>query len=251
MDFLKVEVDGEVLIVKLARGKANALNAAMVEELITVFADAAGRADVRAAVLASDRPKFFSTGFDVIEVFDYDQRTMTEFFGRFIDLYESMLRLPKPLIAAVNGHAYAGGAVLALSCDARVMAEGAFGFAVNEIKLGIVVPPGFIPMATNAVGFNNARELILTGKTLTPAQAFDIGLACEMATPDDVLERAIVRAREMAGEPPGAFAAVKRLFLDRAGFTGVSDRASLDRFIEHWFSPEAMERKEALIKSMR
>ena len=157
MEFTRVDRDGELLIITLARGKANPLNAAMVEELITAFGAASGD-DVRAVVFASDRPKFFSSGFDVVEVFAYDRDRMKEFFSRFIDLYEAMLHLPKPVVAAVSGHAFAGGAVLALACDSRVMAEGEFGFALNEVNLGIVVPPGFIRMAVAAVGEKNARD---------------------------------------------------------------------------------------------
>ena len=60
---------------------------------------------------------------------------MTAFFARFVELFERMRRLPKPVVAAMSGHAYAGGAILALACDVRVMADGA-GFALNEVDLG-------------------------------------------------------------------------------------------------------------------
>lgn len=251
MEFKKVDRDGELLIITLARGKANPLNAAMVEELITAFGAAASN-DVRGVVLASDRPKFFSSGFDVGEVFQYDRETMTAFFGRFIDLYESILHLPKPVVASVSGHAFAGGAVLALACDARVMADGEFGFALNEVNLGIVVPPGFVRMAIAAVGIKNAREVILEGKTLTPARALEMGLADEVVRPEAVLERAIARARELASKPPLAFGAVKQLFLEATGHSAAfSDHFTISQFIEHWFSPEAMERKQALTQSLR
>src|SRR6185503_11897386 len=169
-----------LLVVTLARGKANALNSAMVEELTAAFSDAAASEDVKGVVLASDRPKFFSAGFDVVEVFGYDRETMREFFGRFIDLYEKMLRLPKPLVAAVNGHAYAGGAVLALACDARVMVRGEFGFALNEINLGMALPPGMIRLATQAVGVRNAWDMVVGGQTVTAERALEIGLAASV-----------------------------------------------------------------------
>ena len=249
MEFIKSDRDGELLIVTLARGKANPLNDAMIEELITALHAASGN-DVRGVVLASDRPRFFSSGFDVGEVFQYDRGRMAEFFGRFIDLYESILHLPKPVVASVSGHAYAAGAVLALACDARVMADGEFGFALNEVNLGIVVPSGFVRMAIAAVGVKNAREILLEGKTLTPARALEMGLADAVVKPEAVLEKAIARARELAGKPPLAFGAVKQLFLEASGLS-VSGRLTLSQFIEHWFSPEAMERKQALIQSMR
>jgi 3,2-trans-enoyl-CoA isomerase len=251
MEFIKSDRDGGLLILTLARGKANPLNETMIEELITAF-QAASDNDVRGVVLASDRPKFFSSGFDVGEVFQYERDRMTKFFGRFIDLYESILHLPKPVVASVRGHAFAGGAVLALACDARVMADGEFGFALYEVNLGIVVPSSFVRMAIAAVGVKNAREVILEGKTLTPAGALEMGLADEVVRPEAVLERAKVRARELAGKPPLAFGAVKQLFLEATGHSAASsDHSTLSQFIEHWFSPEAMERKQALTQSLR
>lgn len=251
MEFIKSDRDGELLILTLARGKANPLNAAMVEELITAF-EAAADADVRGVVLASDRPRFFSSGFDVDEVFNYDHDRMKEFFSRFIDLYEGILRLPKPVVAAVSGHAFAGGAVLALACDARVMAEGGFGFALNEVNLGVVVPSGFVRMAVAAVGARNAREIILEGKTIPPARALEMGLADAVVVPEAVLQRAVARARELAAKPPIAFRAVKQLFLEASGLTEASsDRLTLSQFVEHWFSPEATEHKQALVQSIK
>jgi Delta3-Delta2-enoyl-CoA isomerase len=250
MEFIRTDRDGELLIVTLARGKANPLNAAMVEELIAAL-NAATSDEVRGVVLASDRLKFFSSGFDAGEVFQYDRERMAEFFGRFIDLYESILSLPKPVVAAVNGHTFAGGAVLALACDSRVMAEGEFGFALNEVNLGIVVPAGFVRMAIAAVGVKNAREIILEGKTLTPARALEMGLADEVVKPEAVLERAKARARELAARPPGAFGSIKRLFAEAAGHSATaSDRLTLSQFIDHWFSSEATQRKEALTQSL-
>jgi enoyl-CoA hydratase/carnithine racemase len=252
MEHIRTENHEGILIVFMARGKANPLNDAMVEELNSAFRLAAKDESVRGVVLASDRPKFFSGGFDVSEVFRYDRDTMTQFFGRFIDLYECMLKVPKPVVAAVGGHAFAGGAVLALACDLRVMAEGNFGFALNEINIGLVLPPGMIRMAAGAVGVVKARELVLEGKTFTPSEALDAGLASELASPESVLERATARARELGAKPPLTFARVKRNFVEVAGLLSPGgDRQFLDRFIEHWFSPESVRHKQALVDSLR
>ena len=175
MEHIKIENTEGLLIIRMSRGKANALNGEMVEELIAAISEAEASESVRGVVLASDRAKFFSGGFDVMEVFAYDREKMTQFFGRFIDLYEGMLRLAKPIVAAVSGHAFAGGAVLALASDLRVMAEGEFGFALNEINIGLALPPGMIRMAVVAVGARRARELVLEGKTVKPAEALEAG----------------------------------------------------------------------------
>jgi enoyl-CoA hydratase/carnithine racemase len=238
--------DGELAIIELARGKANALNAAMVDELLAATGAAAADASVRGIVLASARPRFFSGGFDLEEVFSYDPAKMTEFFGHFIDLYELLLAAPKPVIAAVSGHAVAGGAVLSLACDFRVMAQGDFHFALNEVALGVVLPEGVHRMVFHAVGTQHAASLLLAGEAIRPQRAYEIGLAAELAAPEQVLPRAISRARALAAKPASAYAAIKRMLRASAG-----DRQCLPRFIEQWFSPESVASRRALAEKVK
>src|ERR1035441_8803263 len=156
-----------------------------------------GAADdsVRGLVLASGRPRFFSGGFDIREVFTYDRDGMAAFFGRFIDLYESLYGFPKPVVAALSGHTFAGGAILAIACDFRIMAEGDFGFALNEINLGLALSPTIRRMLADAVGVARVREVLLFGEPLTPARALEIGLVRELAPAEQVRDRAIACAR--------------------------------------------------------
>jgi len=251
MEFLEQEADQDIVILRLSRGKANAINAAVVDELNAAFAglekdDAAG-----GVVLASASPRFFSAGFDTVEVFAYDREEMRAFFGSFMDLYECMACFPKPVVAAVSGHAYAGGAILALACGERVFAKGAYGFALNEVHLGVVIPPGVMRMAIAAVGVNSARALGLAGRTFSPAQALDMGLAAELVDPEATLPAAVERARTLAQLPPQAYAAIKRMFAQETVFPEGSDRTALEPFLDYWFSDESLARKQALLDSMR
>lgn len=252
MSYIRTETSEELLIITMARAKANALNAEMVEQMNEAIENAAGDAGVRGVVIASNQARFFSGGFDATEVFYYDQETMREFFGRFIDLYEAMINLPKPVVAAISGHAFAGGAVLALASDARVMCEGPFGFALNEINLGLALPPGMIRMAAAAVGPVKAREMVLQGMTFTPRQSLDAGLASEIAEPEAVLERSINLARELAAKPPLTFARIKRSYNEVTGRVAPGgDRSYLNDFLEHWFSAESKHYRQTLIDSLR
>ncbi len=247
---VREEHDG-ILILKLASGKANALHAAMLDEIGTALQEAAAPA-VRGIVLASDRPRFFSAGFDLHEVFQYDRSKMEAFFGRFIDLYEQLLRYPKPVVAALNGHTVAGGAVLALTADQRVMAEGDYAFALNEVKIGVALPAGVLRMAVAAAGFRAASNLVLTGASISPTRALDLGLVHALAPPEDVLEQALVRARNLVQQPPRAFAAIKQMLRREAGFSEQgTDRGNLGTFLDHWFSRESMEARQALAQSIR
>src|SRR5579862_4500525 len=210
MVHIQAERSDSLLILTLARGKANALNYELIEELYQAITGAAGDESVRGLVLASDRPRFFCTGFDIREVFGYDREGMSAFFGRFIDVYESLYSFPKPVVAALSGHTFAGVAILAIACDFRVMAEGDFGFALNEINLGLALTPTLRHMLTDAVGTPRAREVLLFGEPMTPARALEIGLVRELAPAAEVRARAIACARVLAAKPPGAFREIKR-----------------------------------------
>jgi enoyl-CoA hydratase/carnithine racemase len=247
MEHIQSERDGNLSILTLARGKANALNCALVEELCGAVGGAAADDSVRGLVLASDRPRFFSSGFDIREVFTYDRDGMAAFFGRFIDLYESLYSFPKPVVAALSGHTFAGGAILAIACDFRIMAEGDFGFALNEINLGLAVTPTIRRMLTGAVGAARGREVLLFGEPLTPARALEIGLARELAPAEQVRDRAIACARFLAAKPPAAYREIKRSLLEASGREdALGDRATLGQFLDMWFSTEAQEARRVI-----
>ncbi|HVN02983.1 MAG TPA: enoyl-CoA hydratase/isomerase family protein [Bryobacteraceae bacterium] len=247
MEHIQSERDGELLILTMARGKANALNAALVEELYTAVCAAADDSSVRGLVLASGRPRFFSSGFDIREVFSYDRDGMGRFFGGFIDLYESLYKFAKPVVAALSGHTFAGGAILAIACDFRIMAEGDFGFALNEINLGLALSPSIRRMLADAIGVARAREVLLFGEPLTPRRALEIGLVRELAPAEQVREKAIACARFLAAKPPAAYREIKRSLREFGGRADAhSDRATLGDFLDMWFSAEARQARQAI-----
>jgi 3,2-trans-enoyl-CoA isomerase len=249
MEHVQAERHNDLLILTLSRGKANALNYALVEELYAAITNAATDESVRGLVLASDRPRFFSSGFDIREVFTYDREGMGAFFGRFIDLYESLYSFPKPVVAALSGHTFAGGAILAIACDFRIMADGDFGFALNEINLGLALTPTIRRMLADAIGVARAREVLLFGEPLTPARALEIGLVRELAPAGQVRERAIACAGFLASKPPTAYREIKRSLREFGG-EGVTDRSALSKFLDMWFSPEAQEARKAIAARM-
>ena len=158
--------------------------------------------------------------------------------------------MPKGVVAAVSGHAYAGGAVLAVSCDWRIMAEGPYGFALNEVNLGVILPLGITRMVVNLLGAGYARQLLLSGDPVSPVDALRIGLVHELAPPEEVLERAVARAQQFATKPPNAFAAIKHKLRYLAESEGESDRDRLDAFIEQWDSEEGQAARQAILESM-
>jgi len=251
MEHLELKEDDGLLAIRLARPKANALNSALLGELRDAFRQAAAQPSVRGVVLGSAIPGVFSAGFDAREIFAFGSSEIRVFFGSFVELCHDMLDLPKPVVGAIDGHAVAGGAILALTCDARVLGEGQYGFAVNEINLGLVVSPGILQMALAIVAAGPARELILEGLTINPQRAREIGLANELAPPGEVMARAEARVRALMHKPPQAFAAVKRLFRESLVLPAVRELAILDTFVAHWISAESTARRQQLAASLR
>lgn len=250
MQHLEIFDDSDVRVVQLSRGKANALNLVMVEELIGAMLRIGEDARVRAMVFSSAAPGFFCAGFDVLEVFAYEPDAMRHFFSRFMTLFHHVLWMPKPVVGALSGHAYAGGAFLALACDVRIMAEGEFGFALNEINFGAILPASLRHAMIATVGHREAARIILTGEGVRPERALVTGLADEVVPTDKVLPRALHHARALAQKPQGAFAFNKRALLVDAGHTD-AESESLDDFVDQWFSRECTERRRALTASLR
>jgi len=247
--YILSKIDGEVAILVMSRGKANAIHSEMMEELSAAVGAAASDPGVRGVVLASDCPRFFSGGFDVREVFHYGREQMAAFFRRFTEICDALRGMPKPVVAALSGHTVAGGAILALACDLRVMARGEFGFALNEIDLGLAVTPEIGRMLIEAVGAGRARELFLSGEPVSPERAWEIGLVHELAPPEEVLARAVARARTLAAKPPIAYATLKRQLRSLAA--GETLETGIESFLELWFSPEATEARRRVAQKLK
>ncbi len=251
MKFITLEQTNQLLLVTLLCGKVNAINHEMLIEINKMLDEADKDPKIEALVFASASPKFFSPGFDVAEVFSYDQDQMTSFFGTFVEMVNRLVRFSKPTIAAIGGHAYAGGAILALACDFRVMAKGSYGFALNEIKLGFAVPASMVRMVENAVGVVHARHLLLLGQPIDPQQAHRIGLAFELVEPDELQSAALNLASQLAEKAPDAYRGIKsalRTSFEHADAPRLQEEVS--QFIEHWFSPAAEQQKRKLTESM-
>jgi enoyl-CoA hydratase len=246
MQHITVTDQEGIRTIALGRGKANAMNGEMLNEIGEAVRSAGGQA----LVFTSAREKFFSSGFDVQEVFALERPAMEAFFGGFLEIMEAVLRHPRPTVAAVSGHAYAGGAVLAVMCDARVFAEGPFGFALNEVNLGILLPPGILARTVMVAGSAAARDLLHFGQTYSPAQARACGLAHAVAPPDQAPARAAQLAADLAAKPPGAYALVKQAMQRQAGLAG-TDRDHLAAFLDQWFSAECRAAREKLAASLR
>lgn len=249
MAFVRRDHEEELLIITMNRPKANALNAGLVQSLRESFAIARGEAGIRAVVLTSGCPGFFSVGLDLKEVDGYDRDTIRAFWIEFSSLYQQIHELPKPVVAALPGHTVAGGLILALACDFRFMAAGDFALAISGINMGLSLGEQVYAMTVQAVGHAHARDLFLTGETITPERAETIGLVRELTPESALLDTARDFASELAGKSGRAYAEIKAMAREAAGY----DRApepDADQFLDRWFSDEARALRAAALESL-
>ena len=136
MSFVLATKEKGIATVTLRRGKVNALNELMIEQIGNSFKTLEIDSEVK-AIIFSGNGKFFSFGFDVPEFLRYPEKDFIRFLEKFTNLYTYLFQFPKPLVAALNGHTIAGGCVLATACDFRIMVSGKGKIGLNEITFGL------------------------------------------------------------------------------------------------------------------
>ncbi|GAB4261286.1 MAG: enoyl-CoA hydratase/isomerase family protein [Deferrisomatales bacterium] len=245
-----VEVDrhGGVAVLTMTRPKVNALSGAMVRAISEGLSEVCGDASVGAVVLASGMERAFSAGFDLKELDELASEPFEGFIESFAALYRQIATAPVPVVAAVGGHALAGGAILALACDRRVFAEGQWGFGLTEVDLGVPLPPGVVHLIRTVGGERVALEACVFGRRYTPAEARQVGLADRLVAPEALPEAAGAEAAELAAKPRGALAAIREQFRVPLG----RELARLDAgvggsFRRWWFDPVAVERRRQVL----
>ena len=227
---------GEVAVATLCRGKVNALNEVTVEQLARRFEEMERDSSVRSVVLTG-AGKFFSFGFDVPELFSYSKEAFTGFLVAFTEFYTKLYMFPKPVVAALNGHAVAGGCMLATACDYRVMAQGRGKISLNEITFGSSVFAGSAEMLVELVGRRNAETILYTGAMYDAEEAHGLGLVDNVSTAERLMGAAADRARTLAGPAGAPFHGLKSL---TRGPVAESMRRrepeSIREFVEIWYS---------------
>lgn len=227
-----------ILELRLSRPPVNALNPELVSALRKAVSDAPNHG-ARGIVL-SGHAGMFSAGLDVPTLLQFDRAAMGEFWNEFVGLCEALARSPIPVVAAITGHSPAGGAVLTLYCDYRIMARGEFRIGLNEVQVGLVVPEIIQAAMRRLLGAHRAERLMVAGAMIEAAEAHRIGLVDELIDTELVVGHAINWLQNLLSKPPQAMSETRRIA--RADLHAEFDRVasiSNDEFAERWFSKEA------------
>lgn len=200
---LDIEQCSGVTVVRLRHGKVNALDLELLRAITAAMRDL-NRGD---AVVITGSGAVFSAGVDLNRIVAGGQPYVQEFIPALSEAFQAIFDHQGPVLAAVDGHAIAGGCVIAAACDVRLMSQGKIGLA--ELSVGVPFPPVAMEILRHAIG-PAVGHLVLTAGLLDAAQARSIGLIHRVAEQDALLDAAIDQAKRMAQVPAEVFAFSKR-----------------------------------------
>jgi len=238
---IDVKSEAGIAVLTFRHGKANALDIEFCEALAARFADLRG-AGTKAVVLTG-QGKIFSAGVDLIRVSEGGADYVRKFLPALHKLYDAVFHFPKPVVTAINGHAIAGGAVLACCADRRIMAREGGRIGVTELLVGVPFPALAFDIVRFAVPARYLSEFTLSGATYATDAALDRGWIDEIAEPSDLIADAIAIAQELALLSPAAFAQTKMQIRQAVSERLAQSGAVTDKAVtEIWAAPETLGR---------
>lgn len=244
---------GKVRCIILNRPPSNNLSLALFNCIDAEIDAAQSDPSVRAILLGSALPKYFSAGLDLTELFSLSDQTRSELFLRMIALHRKLASFPKPTLAAIEGSAFLGGFILALGCDWRLIAEETGRVSLSEVRLGLSPTTPLISLVFSMTGRPGLiKDLILKGKTLRAAEAIEAGIVDKAIPNAGFFDAAVKEAEKLAKLPPNAYAAIKRSL--RATMMGNEDelwKNGVDEFETLFSSEEAQEGIRAMFEKRK
>ena len=242
--------EGPIGVVRMERPHGNAINDDLVEALMVSLADAESDPSVGGVVLAAGG-KMFCPGLDLQELAALDRPAMERFMTRFSAAVLALYTFPKPMVAALHGHALAGGCILGLCADWRVLRRGALS-GLNEVKVGVPLPFGVALIVRDAVPRNALSAVALCGRNFSDEAAVAAGLADELADAGRVEAVARERLEELLTKDPASFSVTKRYLrspvVERIRAT---HHLLLAEWLDLWFSAPTRERVAAIVAELK
>ncbi len=248
MSGIRLERNGAVVTARLDKARGNAIDEPLVRELIQVAGELAADPGVRGVLLASAHPKIFCPGLDLVTLLEYDRPAMERFMLLFAEAVWALYALPKPVVAAVGGHAVAGGCILALTADLRVLKRGGAQIGLNEVKVGVPLPWSVALLLRASVPARALTQVALLGRNFADDEALAAGLADELADADGFEDFCRVRLDEFAEKDAAAVAATKA-YLREAPLREMRarEKGEMQVWLDRWFSESTRGRIRAIV----
>jgi enoyl-CoA hydratase len=217
-----VDLDGvPVAVLRMEHGPVNAMDLELCQTLAERLRGCA--ADPARAVVVTGTDRTFSAGVDLKRYLAGGEPYVAEFLPALADMFRAAFELAKPVVAAVNGHAIAGGCVLAACADQVLMADSGGRIGVPELRVGVPFPRIALEVMREAVGEVGARRLVMGAQTYDPQRARELGLVDEVVPAGELGKRALAAARALATDVPADTFALAKVQLRRSAL-GRADR---------------------------
>ncbi len=249
-EFIKTQTNEHITYVGLDREKSNAMHLEMMQELIGELERAKEDPAVEAIILHG-KEGFFSAGLDLITLYKYNEEQIKNLWETFIDLIYTLASFPKPTIASVTGHAPAGGCVLAICCDYRIMAEGEFIIGLNEVPVGLIVPPSIFDLYSLWLGQAQAYRYLLEGKLLSPTEGLQSGLIDEVVPADRIHTAAARKAKSWTQFERQAWGTTK-LNMRRYMLQHINENKAdvVQQMLTQWWKPSTRQILKTIIENL-
>jgi enoyl-CoA hydratase len=237
---IDVKMQDNIAVMTLAHGKANALDIELCQAIAARFRELESSA--AKAVVVTGQGTVFSAGVNLIRLSEGGADYIRKFLPALHKLYDAVFFHPKPVVAALNGHAIAGGAVLACCGDHRIMARGNARIGVTELLVGVPFPALAFEIVRFAVPPRYLSEFTLSGATYLPNDALARGWINELTEPGDLMVRAVSAAQQLAALSPPAFAQTKAQIRQAARERYAASGAATDKTAgEIWCASETLD----------
>jgi 3,2-trans-enoyl-CoA isomerase len=251
MSTIQLTINDKLAVITLDRGRSNPINHQMVNELSACIKSLESDDKVNGLILTG-KEGFFTSGVDLIEAYGYDEAQSRQFWADFLALQAALASFKKPLVAAISGHSPAGGCVLAICADYRVMTDGAFIIGLNEIPVGIIVPDFVFSLYAFWIGQRKAYQYLLEGKLFKVNEAFEIGLIDEVCTADNLLSTAEKKIRTYMQLNPVTWSQSKlNLRKEIIGKFSIDQTGNLNSLMAQWWAPATRQGLQMIIQNLK
>ena len=250
MSGIRIERQGRLVVLRLDKARGNAIDEPLVEALAAHAGELAKDDSVGGVLLASAHPKLFCPGLDLVSLTGYDRGAMDRFMAKFAAAVWALYGLPRPVVAAVGGAAVAGGCILALTADHRMLKRGA-PIGLNEVKVGLPLPWSITLLLRATVHPPALSRIALLGRNFADEEALLAGLADEVVDGEGFEAKALARLEEFADKDPLALATTKAWL--REGVLAEMRAKEAERrpfFLDRWFSEATQARIRATVEAL-
>lgn len=250
METIRLERGGPVAVLRLDKERGNAIDERLLNELGAACRQLGDDVGTRGVLLASAHPKLFCPGLDLVSLSDYDRPALERFMLKFAEVLWALYGLRQPMLAAVNGHAVAGGCILALTADYRILRRGA-QIGLNEVKVGLPLPWSVSVLLRATAPPTAQTRIALLGRNFMDDEALAAGLADELAEAEGFEAACRARLVEFTEKDARALATTKRYLRTSAlAEMKAGERQAIEDFLDGWFSEPTQARIREIAQAL-